>query len=238
MRKIVYRKRIHLNKIKVIFLLLLLIILNTSVFIYYFTDKLSDAVLLVAERELKEISQLTIGNNISREDLPKVSVDEIIIAHRDQNNEITDIDFKLDVAYDMMFALKGKLDLIVADLQAGKLTTKTTVIGDNLVIKVPFYSYTNNILLTNLGPKIYLKIELLELVRGSVTTKVTSYGINTSLVNVYLNLFITESIVFPTNRENIVLEYELLLASKVIQGKVPSLYTGKYEASSDIINID
>ena len=238
MRRVNYQKRVYLTKKKILFIIILIIFLNSGLFLYHFTMKLGDIILVAAEKELKEITQIVVGNAISKDTLPKVAVDDIIIANKNRNDEITDIDFKLDVAYDMMFELKGNLDLIVLAIKNGEITTKTTAINDRLIIKVPFYAYTNNPFLMNLGPKIHLQINMIEVVRGSVSTEVKNYGINSVLISVYLNIFISESILFPTNREAINLDYNILLASKVVQGKVPSLYTGKYETTSEIINVE
>lgn len=238
MKRFRQNKRIVITKGRLIFFIVLMIVLNLTVMLYYFTSKLGEVLLTAAEKELREITTLIVNSYINQERLSRIGVEDLIIARRNQAEEITDIDFKLDIAYEMFLELKDILDLAVLDIKNGKIKLDTTVVNDRLIIKVPFYSYTNNPLLMNLGPDIYVKVNLIEHVRGSITTEVTSYGINTALVNLYLNLFVTESILFPVNRENIVIEYNILLASKVIQGKVPSFYTGKYETSSDIINLE
>lgn len=236
--KKISKKRLMLSKPKIIFILILLIFLNTMAFLFHFTSILGDVLLTTAEKELKEVTVLIVGSNISKERLSRIGVEDLIIANKNSKEEITDIDFKLDVAYEMLLELKDALDVAVLAVKQGNISTKTHVINDNLVLKIPFYAYTNNPLLMNLGPKIYLGIQMIEYIRGSVTTKVTSYGINSVLIDLYLNLQITESILLPTNRESIVLDYEILLASKVIQGKVPNFYPGTYEMNSGEINIE
>jgi len=230
--------RITINKKKIIFIIIILIFINTAFLLLFFASKLGEVMLLAAEKELKEISTMIIVNNISRENLPKVSVDDIIVANKNANDEITDIDFKLDLAYDMFFDLKAKVDNEIFNVKKGIIPTNASIINDNLIIKVPFYAFTDNPLLMNLGPKLHFKVNMIETSRGSITTEVSAYGINTVLIDCYLNLTITQSIILPTGREVVSLEFNLLLASKVVQGKVPSLYTGKYQANSPIFNLD
>ena len=227
----------YFSKQRMVFLIVLLTFFTSTVYIFFFTSKLSDVIIMAAERELTEMSQLIIGSKMTRDKFSMVGIDDIIVANRNRDDEIIDIDFKLDVAYDMMLSLRDELDKAVADLKQGKVTKNSIMIKDNLVVKVPFYTYTNNALLMNLGPKMHIEVNILEILRGAVRTEVKSYGINSVLINVYLDYWLTQSILFPANRENIVVEYELLVASKVVQGKVPSLYTGRYEQSSEILNI-
>ena len=232
------RRRIIINKKRIIFVVTLLIIINTYFFVTYFSSKLGEVMLVAAEKELEEITTMIIVRNIARENLPKVAVEDIIIVNKNSDDEITDIDFKLDVAYDMFFDLKTKVDNEVFNIKKGIIPTNASVINDNLIIKVPFYAFTDNPLLMNLGPKLHIKVNMVETSRGSITTELSAYGINTVLIEVYLNLVITESIILPTGRETIELEFNILLASKVIQGKVPSLYTGNKITESPIFNLE
>jgi len=236
MKRIKRFSKIYLTKQKILLVIFLIIFLNTGFFGYYFTNRLGEVLLIAAEKELREVTTLVVSSNITQDRLKRIGYQELIVAHKNQAGEILDVDFKLEVAYEMLLDLKDTLDLAVLNIKNGIIPTKTKVIKNNLVIEVPFYAYTNNLVLMNLGPKVCVKVSILEYIRGSITTKITSYGINTVLVDVYLNLFITESILFPVNRENIVIEYNILLASKVIQGKIPSFYQGKYETNSGIIN--
>ena len=232
------KRRIKVNRKRILFIVSILIILNTYIFITFFASKLGYVMLKSAEKELEEITTMIIVRNIARDNLPKVAIEDIIIVNKNNSDEITDIDFKLDVAYDMFFDLKTKVDSEVFNTKKGIIPTNASIINDNLIIKVPFYAFTNNPLLMNLGPKIHIMVNLIETSRGSITTEVSAYGINTVLIEVYLNLIITESIILPTKREVITLEFNILLASKVIQGKVPSLYTGKKISESPIFNLE
>ena len=195
--------------------------------------------LKAAEREIAEITTTLVINNITREKLRYIAVDDLITVNKNINDEITDIDFKLDVAYDMLLDLRADLDIVVYALKDGVLPFKNmSVINDNLIIKIPFYTYTQNPILMNLGPKIHAQVNLLQTMRGSIDTKISSYGINSVLISLYLNLYITQTITLPTNRENTHTDFEILLASRVIQGKVPSFYAGKYETNSGLIHIE
>lgn len=211
---------------------------NTGIFIFYFTSKLGAVMLEAAERELYEITSMIIVNNITREKLNHIAMEDIIVVNRNRNEEVTDIEFRLDMAYEMLINLREDLDRAAFAVKDGEIPDNATVINDNLIIKVPFYAYTNNPLLMNLGPRVPLKVNLLEVIRGEIITTVSDYGINTILVNVWLNLYVSQSIILPVGREVTNIDFEILIASRIIQGQVPDFFPGGFQRQSGIINLE
>ncbi len=237
MRRVKYKKRWHFRNKQVFYLLIILICVKTFFYFLFFMNKLSDAIILTAEKEIKEITTAIVTKNLTKEKLKKVTTEDLIIIHKNQKDEITDVSFKLDKAYDVLIDIKSNIEKEVRDIKNGVVPSSAIAIQDNLVIKVPYYAFTSNALLMNLGPKIYIKINLLENIIADVYTKISSYGINTVLINLYIKFQIKESFLYPVLSQKMEYEFEVLVASKVIQGKVPSFYNGQMESSSPIINV-
>lgn len=237
MRRIKYKKRINFKTSRIILIIVLAIIINTLFFIIFFLSKFSNTIEISAKKELKEITTNMVIKHLSKEKLIEASMENLIIINKDKEDAITHIDFKLDKAYEVIFTIKENLEKEVKKLKSGTLTTPAISIKENLVIKIPYYTWSNNMLLMNIGPKIFIKINLLENVRADLYTKVTSYGINSLLVNLYVTIYIKESLLYPANSEAIEYNFELLIASKVIQGKIPSFYNGILESKSGLINL-
>lgn len=237
MRRLYYKKRIKFKVRRIILVLSILIFINTYIYFMFFVNKLNDSIIETASRELKEITFNIVTKNLTKEKLKEVTAEELIIIKKNKNDEITDVDFKLDHVYEVLLDIKNNVELDVVNLKKGKIPSSAMAIEDNLVLKIPYYAYTKNTVLMNLGPKIHIKINLLENVIGDVYTKMSSYGINTVLINLYIKLYLTESLLYPVGDEQIELEFEVLVASKVIQGKIPSLYNGVLDANSSLINV-
>ena len=53
---------------------------------------------------------------------------------------------------------------------------------------IPFGIITNNLLLEDLGPKIPIKITLSGSVNSNIKTELNSYGINNSLLKIYISV--------------------------------------------------
>ncbi len=238
MKRVKFKRKFKINKKHVIFLIVLLIIVNTVILLMYFSNKLSKSIEVSAKKELKEITTNIIIKHFSKEKLNEITIDDLIIINKNQNGEVMDISFKLDKAYDVMLSIKDNVDKEIINLKEGNLPDKTHIIKDNLIVKVPYYSWTDNLILINLGPKIHVQLKMLQNVRGNVYTKVSSYGINSILLNLYISLYVKDGILYPIYNEDIEYTFDLLVASKVIQGRIPSFYNGLLENKSSIIDLN
>ena len=67
-------------------------------------------------------------------------------------------------------------------------------------------------------------------------TKVTNYGVNNILVELYLVIETNNKMIVPYSEHQFGETYEIVLASKVIMGSVPLYYGDTIEKSSAIIS--
>ena len=96
---------------------------------------------------------------------------------------------------------------------------------------------SNYTFLNNLGPRIPLKVQIGGSVVAGFETKITDYGINNSLIQVFVKCNLTEKVFFPLNVKKINFEYEFLVASKIIQGKIPNYYGGALNSKSPMLSM-
>lgn len=104
-------------------------------------------------------------------------------------------------------------------------------------LDVPLGMVSNNPMVMNLGPKLPIKVELGKVALGNVRTKVREFGINSALIEVYLEVCINTTIIYPFEVLEEPATYEALVSSTVIQGVVPSFYNGVINSKSDTINL-
>ena len=108
---------------------------------------------------------------------------------------------------------------------------------NSIILKIPIGILSDGIYNTNLGPKIPVKIEFMGYVASSVRIKLENYGINNVLISIYIDCYVTNEFIIPFTSKEINHEYNILVASKIIQGVVPEYYGGAMEAKSNILNI-
>lgn len=182
---------------------LFLFIIIFSLYSKKLNPKLNDYIdFLVKDEIYKKV--IKSNNFITNEE-----VNDILYIDKNKSNEIVYLDYDIDKTYKL---LNKYIDSLKKDNSKSKILT------------VPFFITSDNIIISSLGPKIKFKYEIIDNVKGKIKTKVTDFGVNNALVEMYFELEIGYLVVIPMNKKESVLKTEILISSKVINGKVPTFY--------------
>ena len=88
-----------------------------------------------------------------------------------------------------------------------------------------------------LGPKIPVRLNIVGDITSNIKTKVTNYGINNALVEVFINMQIDEQVILPFSSKKISITNDIPVAIKMIQGTVPNYYFNGLEQESPIVSL-
>ena len=182
---------------------LFLFIIIFSLYSKKLNPKLNDYIdFLVKDEIYKKV--IKSNNFITNEE-----VNDILYIDKNKSNEIVYLDYDIDKTYKL---LNKYIESLKKDNSKSKILT------------VPFFIASDNIIISSLGPKIKFKYEIIDTVKGKIKTKVTDFGVNNALVEMYFELEIGYLVVIPMNKKESVLKTEILISSKIINGKVPTFY--------------
>ena len=182
---------------------LFLFIIIFSLYSKKLNPKLNDYIdFLVKDEIYKKV--IKSNNFITNEE-----VNDILYIDKNKSNEIVYLDYDIDKTYKL---LNKYIESLKKDNSKSKILT------------VPFFIASDNIIISSLGPKIKFKYEIIDNVKGKIKTKVTDFGVNNALIEMYFELEIGYLVVIPMNKKESVLRTEILISSKVINGKVPTFY--------------
>ena len=182
---------------------LFLFIIIFSLYSKKLNPKLNDYIdFLVKDEIYKKV--IKSNNFITNEEF-----NDILYIDKNKSNEIVYLDYDIDKTYKL---LNKYIDSLKKDNSKSKILT------------VPFFIASDNIIISSLGPKIKFKYEIIDNVKGKIKTKVTDFGVNNALVEMYFELEIGYLVVIPMNKKESVLKTEILISSKIINGKVPTFY--------------
>lgn len=182
---------------------LFLFIIIFSLYSKKLNPKLNDYIdFLVKDEIYKKV--IKSNNFITNEE-----VNDILYIDKNKSNEIVYLDYDIDKTYKL---LNKYIDSLKKDNSKSKILT------------VPFFIASDNIIISSLGPKVKFKYEIIDNVKGKIKTKVTDFGVNNALVEMYFELEIGYLVVIPMNKKQSVLKTEILISSKIINGKVPTFY--------------
>lgn len=243
--KLEERKIKKSSKFIIIFVLLCLVIFLSF---YFINKKVSPVLINYAETEMKRLSNLVITRAISKQMTEKLDVDNLFIIDKNTAGEINTIDFNpitvnkvlstctSTVQLNLKYVEEGRLDLI--DIPSTLLTEyaeETKKKG--IIYEIPSGVVFQNVLLSNIGPKIPVRLHLVGDIESNIHTKVTDYGINNALVEVFVKIKVAEQVILPFISKTIVVETDIPVAIKLITGKIPDSYYGNLGKSSSTLSI-
>ncbi len=235
------KKRIHLKKKKkfhkgnLLFITIILVIISVFFFLSYISKAITPILLEKAEVEIKKFSTIIVNKGLSQVLEDKINADELFEMVKSEDGSIQTIDFSpmavnqiLNVAVSVVqsnlkLLEKGDLEAIgIYDLDLPSDRIKDLEKG--IIERIPIGVLTNNSILSNLGPEIPIRLNYVGDVNSNIITKITQYGINNAMVEVGIHLEMTAQIILPFVTEKKVLDYNIPLAVKMIQGTVPNYY--------------
>lgn len=231
MKKIkIKKKRKPLNTF---FYILIAAIISSFLIINYVNNKITPSFFKYAEIETKKISNIIINDSIAQTITKKAKPDEIFEVVKDENDEIKSIDFNTININKYLTKTTKKIQESLLNIE------KTNKNKENIKKRPISYIHSgvifNNPILSNLGPKIPIKINLAGDIISYVSAEVEEYGINNSLIKVFINLKITENIILPFYDKNIDLEAKVPIAIKIVNGSIPQYYAGSSKESRKLI---
>ncbi len=230
------------RKRNIIIIILIFILITLFFILRYINNKISPVILNYAELELRKLSSVIINSAVSTS-TKNMNFEELFIVTKDNNGEIRTIDFNPIEVNELLALTTEVIQKNLKRLEEGNIEeldlSNSSYLGsadklkDGVIFEIPSGLAFGNSFFNNLGPKVPVKISLVGDIFSEISTKVTNYGINNALIEIRINLRLTEQVFLPTSSNKIEIETSIPLTLKLIQGTVPSYYlTGISQNSS------
>ena len=209
-------------------------IICSIIFIKILSNKIGPIYLDIAEKEVKKLVILVINNSINDEVINEMGNNELFDIVKNNNNEIVLIDYNSmnvnkylalvvrTVSNNLDLIENGKYNLLSFNLEGydNKLLNK------GIIANIPFGSLLGLNLLSNVGPRIPVKFNLIKDVSGGIDTKINEYGINNAYMEVLVKVKVNVNINLLFLSRTINIECSVPISMKIIQGNIPNFYTG------------
>lgn len=209
-------------------------IICSIIFIKILSNKIGPIYLDIAEKEVKKLVILVINNSINDEVINEMGNNELFDIVKNNNNEIVLIDYNSmnvnkylalvirTVSNNLDLIENGKYNLLSFDLEGydNKLLNK------GIIANIPFGSLLGLNLLSNIGPRVPVKFNLIKDVSGGIDTKINEYGINNAYMEVLVKVNVNVNINLLFLSRTINIECSVPISMKIIQGNIPNFYTG------------
>ena len=222
------KKKRNTNYIVVI----LIVVIFTRIMLKDIGDKLSYHIENIVIKNVNKSVYNSVFVIFGREELGSEELLNVINLNKNNDGEVISIDYKLDIAYDVLADCMNSLYDEITMLDMDSLYKS----GVNNIYYLPMGLIYNNVLLDNLGFKIPCKINFISDIDMGFKTKVKNYGVNNLLVELYMVIDIKSFIMSPSTYKEFGETYEIIVASKIVMGRIPMYFGDSIEKSSSIVS--
>ncbi len=205
------KKKSIKNKLIIIFIL---IIISSFIFLYYISNKVMPTIMITSKNIVKETGMNIISENVSDKIISILDREELFKIERDNNGNIESIDYNTKVVNEI---LKEVSNISYDNFK------KYEKEKDGIITYVPLLSGSKNIFLSNLGPKVPIKLILDGNVITSLQTEVKEYGYNSALIEISIRIEANTEVILPFRTRNQKIVNIVPVSIKIVEGDVSPL---------------
>ena len=194
-------------------------IIATFFWFSFCSKKLSSKIISIAAIEADQrFYKMT--SKIVKEQVKNENLNDFLAFTKNKDNELILTSYNLNKVYEFLEKI-----------------SKYCMVNNDYIFFIPSGMISNHFLLNNLGTKIPIRAKLVNNLYANIKTKITNYGLNNALAEMYVVIEMKQAVISPFSRSFQTKQYEILISTFFITGKVPFLYGDKYEISSNIFDI-
>ena len=228
------------SKTKILFTNFILIFLVSFLLIIvmgkFMGNKLTNYAMVESNRVSKTIINYAVNDIITNE----LKTETLFTTVQNKNGDIQTIDFDTGNVNKLLNEISQNILRYFRLLENGQvekldfaknLLSDTYKIKKGIIMEIPSGVIFANSLLSNLGPRIPVKISMVGDLESNISTKIDRYGINNAVITVYVDVQVSEQVILPMYTKKIMIDSRIPIAMKVIQGIVP-----EYDVGSNVTN--
>ena len=203
----------------------------TFIILVFLSNKVMPFYMNYSEAEMKRVVTTVINKSVTEEVTNQLEVDSLFVLKKENDNTII-VDFDPVIVNRVMSKIS---DVVYNNLKLISKKDKLTLEKYNLdesYFYIPSGIIFNTTMLNNVGPRIPINLEIISSVNPNLKTEVTEYGINNSLIEVYIHVIVDVKMILPMHANTMQIVVVVPLAVKLIQGEVPKYYQRGYASST------
>ena len=222
------------NKITLMLYIFFLSIILALLFIKFIGNKYGKVLISYGGTDAKRIVTLIVNNAIifnKNDDF----INDIFIIERDANNNIKNLDLNVLKSNKLLDSINEKITNDLVNISNGNIDNTSVNIKsisdidynnfkNGFVNTISFGTLMGNGLISNVGPKIPIKVILIGDVNSTISSNVKDYGINNALIEVKVNVNVSVLVSVLLNSKKVNVNISRVIAMKIIQGDIPNYY--------------
>lgn len=234
------KRRKRNNKINKLIILLILIIICVYLVINIFDKRVRPILLSYAEAESRKLTTLIINKAVTKQIALNMEPDNLYQIETNSSNEINIVSYNSVVVTKILNSITNLVQLNLKAIEEGNVDLlelpdnyNTDKLKQGIIYEVPFGAITKIAFLSNLGPKIPVRLSLIGDVTSGIRSNLSEYGINNALLEIGVNIEVTCRINMPFISKQIKVDNTVPIVIKLIQGKVPEYYFNGFNSNNN-----
>ena len=220
-------------------IIFIFVIIFSTIFLIVLNKKAMPVIMSYASVQTEKIGIEVLrstGMNELNELLENNNLFEMI---KNNNGEIESIDFNASIINDALQIIAKNVRKRLKEVEKGKNlpdeiyeSIMDKKLKNGIIYEVPVGVVFGNSIFSNIGPKIPVKIKYSGNVGLDVKTRVSEYGINSALIEVYVLVEVTQKTILPFQSKDVKIKSEIPIVIKVVKGSIPYYLQGINETYS------
>ncbi|MEG2351167.1 MAG: sporulation protein YunB, partial [Bacilli bacterium] len=219
----------NMGKIKMrlrdIYALIFIILIFFSIIILYYINKKGLPVMMnYAQIQTRRLGIEILRSAAIEKVNKKIRKNELVIVTKNNNGEIVSVDFDSVIANETLVIVAKAVREKLKKIEDGQAypsknyidTVDKSMAKRGIVYEIPLGIIFGNSLLTNVGPKIPVKVSYSGSISTDIKTRVSEYGLNSALIEVFVKVEINQKTIIPFMTEETALTSEIPIVMKVV----------------------
>lgn len=226
-----YKIKLLLKNIYV--LIFLFLIFFSLVFLIVLNKRAMPIIINYANVQTKRIGIEILRNAGTKEVNELLKDKNLFKIAKNNNGEIESIDFDTGIINESLLVVAKNVRKRLKEVEKGENLPEEVYMDvldkdlkKGIIYEVPIGVVFGNSFLANIGPKVPVKIKYSGNVGLDVKTRVSQYGINSALIEVYIYVEVTQRTILPFSSKDIKLTSEIPIVMKVVKGSTPYYLSG------------
>jgi sporulation protein YunB len=242
------KKRRKKSKFSKVLIILVIAIIIAIYILFYINNKVKPYLLDYAELETKKMANLVINRAVSKQLIKGLDTEKLFNIIQDSSGQIQSVDFNSTIVNQVLNSVCNLVQLNLRAVERGRIDSINSYqdifvdydienLKQGIIYEIPFFAATHNTFLSNIGPKIPIRLNLVGNVNGNIKTNVEPYGINNAMIEILVHVSVEEQVILPFSSKKITIENDIPVTLKLIQGTVPKYYQNGLSSSSPIFSL-
>lgn len=213
--------------------ILIFLIVFSFIFIIILNKKAMPVIMSYASVQTKRVG-IEILRSVGTEDINKlINGQDVFTVIKNNNGEIESIDFNTTLINNALIIISKNVRARLKEVEKGEnLPEELYSDGLNkklkkgIIYEIPIGVAFGNSFFANVGPKIPVKIKYSGNVGLDVKSRVSGYGLNSALIEVYIYIEVTQKTILPFQSKDVKITSEIPVVMKVVKGNIPNYISG------------